>query len=349
MSAIRMTYDSEDLDRQYAKDLPDAELLAIGQLHDQQQLLAEDKSKYPRFNRLQGVHAMTGSFAPAEVWMVGAKVGSGKSLFCQNLMDDFIEQEVPTLYVGTEQDAHVLKLKHACIRAGVSARLMLKPEDHELASPLYADAEAKVQREMEWLASTKVSRLALFANTEYVNRDELNYWIRGGVRKYGLRSVIIDHIDQVKHGEGLNPVAEITSTVQLLHELAREYQIPIIIASQLKRAYGDAFKRYSPPDEEDFAGASGKERIASVMLGLWRPLRVDLSVAELKDLKERAKQGSAAEDRLFQENTMGVRLLKDRLGTSPGKQTMVFVGKGGHLTDDPASTHGIQTTKRSFA
>lgn len=342
---LRMEQSSDDLERQYAKDLPDSEMLAIDQLQKGQVLLEEDKSKYPRFTRLQGVHGMTGSFAPAEVWFIGAKVGSGKSLFCQNLMDDFIQQEVVSLYIGTEQDDYVLKLKHACIRAGVPARLMLKPDVSEIGTDYYRASEELVQREMEWLATKSVSKLALFANTEYVNREELQFWIRGGIRKYGLQCVIVDHIDQVKHGEGMNPVAEITATVQLLHELAREYQIPIIIASQLKRNSGDAFKRYSPPDEEDFAGASGKERIASVMLGLWRPLRIDLTVDELKQLKERAKQGSSAEDRLFQPNTMGVRLLKDRLGSAPGKQTMVYVEKGGRLSDDPSTTHGIRTSR----
>lgn len=338
----------EELERQYANDLPDSELLAISQLHEGQALLDEDKSCYPRFRRLRGIHAMTGSFAPAEVLFVGAKIGSGKSLFCQNLMDDMIEQGVPTLYVGTEQDAYVLKLKHACIRAGVSARMMLKPEDHQIGTPFYEEADAAVNREMEWLASAEVSKVALFANCDYVNREELQYWIRGGVKKYKLQCVIVDHIDQVKHGEGHNPVAEITATIQLLHELAREYQIRVVIASQLKRNSGDPYKRYSPPDEEDFAGASGKERIATLMLGLWRPLRTDLSVDELKQLKERAKQGGAGEDKVFQPNTMGVRLLKDRLGSAPGMQTMVHVGRGGQLSDDEALTHGIRTTTRSL-
>ncbi len=342
---LRMPISSHELERQYAKDLPNAELMAIQQLEDGQNLLLADKSKYPRFTRLQGVHAMTGSMAPSEILLVGAKVGSGKSLFCQNLHDDLIEQRVVTLYVGTEQDSHVLKVKHACIRAGVNPRLMLKPENADLGTTAYQLAMDAVHAEMEWLSSKEMSQFALFANSEYIDRNELDYWIRGGMRKYKLGCVIIDHIDQVKHGEGVNPVSEITATIQMLHELAREYSIPIVIASQLKRNSGDAFKRYSPPDEEDFAGASGKERIASVMLGLWRPLRTDLTVPELKELKDRAKQGGSAEDKLFQPNTMGVRLLKDRLGTAPGMQCMVNVGRGGKLSDDEALTHGIRTTR----
>jgi hypothetical protein len=342
---FRHTY--RDPDEALAADLPDSELLAIGQLKDGLRLLHEDKSTYPRFKRLQGVDTMTSSMAPGEIWVLGAKTGSGKSLLCQNLMDDLIEQEVPTLYIGTEQDSHVLKVKHCCVRAGVSAKLVLKPRADEVGTSMLAYAEEAVEREMQWLASKPVSRLALFANTEYVNRDELNDWIRGGVRKYGLRCVIVDHIDQVQHGDGVNPVAEITASIQLLHDLAREFQIPMVVASQLKR-HPDPFKRFSPPDEQDFAGCSAKERIASVLLGIWRPLRTDLSIKDLRALRESAKEGGRAEDAVYQPNTMGVRLLKDRLGAVPGKQCMVHVLKGGRLEDDPATTHGIRTRERDF-
>lgn len=332
----------DDADERRAGKLPSARGLAIAQQEDGKALLGEDKSKYPRFKRLAGVHAMTGSMAPAEIWMLGAKISAGKSLFCQNLMDDLIEQGVPTLYIGTEQDAHVLKVKHACMRAGVPPRLILKPEDEELHTTAFDLAERAVNREMDWLASDPIHRLALFAPTEYVNQTELNDWIRGGVRKYKLRCVIVDHIDQVQHGPGLNPVSEIAATVQLLHDLAREFQIPIVVASQLKR-HTDPFRNYSPPNEEDFAGCSAKERVSSILLGLWRPLRTDLDIGELRALKDSAKQGTTSEDKVYMPNTMGVRLLKDRLGAVPGKQTMVYVNKGGRLEDYPEATHGIRS------
>ena len=329
-----------------AQLLPDSELMALSQLHSGLDLLGSDKRNYPRFRRLQSINDMTGSMAPGEIWVVGARVGSGKSLFCQNLMDDLIEQGIRTLYIGTEQDPHVLRIKHACIRAGVSPRRVLKPESVDLASEEYATTTAAIAEELEWLSSTEVAKLALFANTAYVNRQELNTWIGGGVRKYGVEAVIVDHIDQVFHGAGFNPVSELTATVQLLHELAREFEIPIVVASQLKRQ-GDPLKRFAPPDEEDFAGASGKERIASVMLGLWRPLRTDLEAKDLRALLRNSKQGSLPEDRVYQSNTMGVRLLKDRLGTAPGRQAMLHVGDGGRLSDDPALTHGISTRGRA--
>jgi archaellum biogenesis ATPase FlaH len=325
-------------------ELPDAETLAIVQNQGAMDLLHEDKSKYPGFTRLTGIHRLTGRFAPGEIIFIGAREGSGKSLLCQNLHDDLGEQEVPTLYIGTEQDVEVLKIKHACMRAGVKPRLMLKPDAVDISSIEYKRALDAVQEELQWLKSPPQSHLMLFANSEYVNQKELAGWINGGVKKYDIRCVIVDHIDQVSHGNGQNAVAELTGTVQLLHNLARRHAMPIVIASQLKR-YVDPLKRFAPPEASDFAGTAGKERIASLMLGLWRPLRTDLPVKELRELMHNAKHGGTAEDRIYVPDTMGVRLLKDRLGTAPGQQTMLHVGRGGKLSDDDASTHGIRTSR----
>jgi hypothetical protein len=78
-------------------------------------------------------------------------------------------------------------------------------------------------------------------------------------------------------------------------------------------------------------------------LGVWRPLRIDLSVKQLRELKKETALGKKSGDRIYQQDTMGVRLLKDRLGSCPGTQVFLHVGKGGRLSDDPATTHGIRT------
>ena len=323
--------------------LPDAEDLAEGQHEAALDRLHSDKSGYARFSRTPSVDGMTGSMAPEEIIMVGGDIGDGKSLVGQNTFDGAVdEQKIPSLYIGTEQSDYVLKLKHACIRCGVSPRLILKPTPEEMNSLAYEAALDAVEEQLEWLRSPELRELAFYANTPYVNRKELTKWITGGVKKYGIRFVVVDHIDQVNHGEGENTVHELTQTVQLLHDLAREHEMPILVLSQLKRRL-DPIRKHSPPETSDFAGASGKERIAAIMLGIWRPLRTDLSLEELRDLKRNATQGSVGQDRIYEANTMGVRLLKDRLGTVPGRQVMLHVGKGGRLSDDPVLTHGIQT------
>lgn len=326
--------------------LPNRDELADAQHVAALNRLGADKTFYPRFHSLESVHDLTGSFAPEELIIVAGDTGNGKSLFCQNLFDDQIEHEVPTLYIGTEQSPDVLKIKHACIRCGVSPKLMLKPEPWEVAGTAYQAALAQVQEELDWINSPEIRELAFYATTRYVNRAELKKWISGGVREYGIEFVIVDHVDQMDHGSGSNSAQELTATIQLTHDQARDHQIPILLASMIKRRL-DPLGKHSPPDASDLAGSSGKERIMSLGLGVWRPLRTDLTVKELRELKKKTAVGSVGQDRIYQQDTMGVRLLKDRLGTCPGKQTMLHVGKGGRLSDDPASTHGIRTRSLS--
>lgn len=324
--------------------LPDPGRLQEDQHLEAVQHLYVDKSDYPRFSRLKSVHSLAGALAPAEVVMIGAQPGAGKSLFCQNLFDDLTaEQKIPTLYIGTEQSPSNLKTKHACIRAGVPAKLIIKPESHEIGTPDYELAMQRVHHELGFLNTNEMRELAYYATTRYVNRAELERWITGGVEKYGIRTVIIDHIDQMDHGPGENSAQETTVTVQMIHDLARDHSMPIIVASQLKRPH-DSFQQHSPPEQSEFANSASKERIAAIMFGLWRPLRRDLKQKELQKLLKDAQQGHTGQDRIYMPNTMGVRLLKDRLGAVPGRQVMLYVEKGGRLQDDEATTHGISTS-----
>ena len=326
-----------------ADQLPDPDELSVTQHLDALDRLREDKREYARFTRLESVHEMVGPLAPEEVVIVAADTEDGKSLFCQNFFDDLTDvQKKTTLYIGTEQTPAVLKIKQACIRAGVRAKLILKPSDQELLTEEYRLGMQAVEAELEYINGPEMRGLAFYATTEYVNRAELNKWITGGVDRYGIETVIIDHIDQMRHGDGRSPIAELTATVQLIGHLAKRHHIPIIVASQISRSK-DPIKRHSPPDKHDLAGAAGKEREMAIGFGLWRPLRTDLPPKELRQLKADAQQGNVAASKIYQPATMGVRLLKDRLGDVPGKQVMLHVGKGGKLSDDLASTHGIKT------
>lgn len=310
------------------EELPDGDDLASAQYIAAIHRVHENTSRYPRFP-IPALHDLAGLIAPDEVWAIGGRQGNGKSLFYQNLMLWLVEQGVPTLYMGTEQDDHILQIKQACVKMGVRQKLILKPTPEEKRTLEYEQAQAAVQEGLKWLQSDPIRPLLKYANTRYIDRAVLQKWVAGGVRKYGIQCVIVDHIHHMEHGEGKNPVAELTSTVHLAKDLACKYHIPILLASQIKRTGGgaDGIKRFTPPEAEDFGGASAIERTADVMFGLWRPLRTDLDKKELKELRENAKMGGTPEDRVYQENVMGVRLLKDRLGDAPGKQCYLSVEK----------------------
>jgi replicative DNA helicase len=313
--------------------LPDRDRLASQQMASAVERMNVDSTRFPRFARLKTVHALAGAMAPGELWMFGARPGNGKSLFLQNLHDDLIDQEIPTLYIGLEQGPDVLRIKLACVRAGVNAKMILKPDAETRSTTDYRLARERVDYELATLNSPVFRELAFFAPTPYVNRVELEKWTTGAVRKYGAKCVIVDHIDHMDNGSGRDKVSELTETVKAAKMLARKNAIPMLVASQVKRP-GDAINAHTPPAAEDLAGSAGKEQIADVVLTLWRPLRLDLDAKSLRNLVARSKLGPVGADAIYEENTMGVRLGKDRLGSTPGKQAMLTV-KNEQLTDRP--------------
>lgn len=274
---------------------------------------------------LASLDALAGPIAPGELWVVGGRQGNGKSLFFQNMAGWLLDAGKRTLYMGTEQDAPTLKVKQACVLAGVRAKLMLKPTEEERQTEEYRRSATVVQDALVWLdAEPQVSTL-VYSNNRFISRRSLQEWVDIGVNEWDIEVVIVDHLHHMQHGSGKNPVAELTETVHYAKGLAVDYKIAMLAASQITRTGGDEIKLHTPPAAEDFAGASAIERTADVLFGLWRPLRLDLDAKALKELRERSRLGSSGDERIYEPGVMGVRCLKDRLGEAPGTQTMLSV------------------------
>lgn len=329
----------------YAAQLPSADALAQDQDEQARALLYEDKSTYPRF-LVPALDQLAGPLAPGEVWVVGAREGQGKSVFCLNLFDDLIRQDVTALYIGTEQSPHVLRVKHACLRLGENPRKVLKPTIAEQGASDYPALVQRVDDALRELLARDVRRTGIYAATPHIDRATMARWVGGGVRKYGVRVAIVDHVDHVNHGEGRNPVHELTQTIRLALRLATDLGVTVVLASQVKRA-ADQVGRHEPPAATDLAGTSDKERTAALILGLWRPLRDDLTPKEARALIEQAKGGRAEEASVYKPFAMGVKVLKDRLGDAPGRQTELRVGFGNRLEPAPDATHGVRTDGRT--
>jgi replicative DNA helicase len=334
--------EDDELDR-LADQLPTPEELAVEQDEQARESLYEDRAAYPRF-LVPSLDELTGPFAPGEVVVVGAREGQGKSVFCLNMFDDLVRQDITTLLIGTEQAAKILKQKHVCLNLGLSARKLLKPTQSEMASGEYDHIQAAVDEGLKWFLEPEIRRTAIYANTPHIDRAVITKWVGGGFKKYGVRVAIIDHIDHVNHGSGVNPVHELTQTVRLALKLATDLNITIVLASQLKRA-PDQLMRYQPPQATDLAGSSDKERSASLILGLWRPLRDDIPLKDAREMAAKAKAGNGQEETIYKPMTMGVKVLKDRLGDAPGKHIELHLGRGNKLEMDEASTHGIKTNR----
>lgn len=285
--------------------------------------LALDSRKFPRFG-LPSLHRLTGSFAPQSLIVVTGDTGNGKSLFAHNLIEMLRRQRVATGVIGTEQSPHLLRIKHACHITGSNQKLILTPEDWEVDSDERGRALEDVKIALVELEND--GELIQWADEAYISRDKLKIWVEYFVSEIGAKVVVVDHIHQIDHGPGSNSVSELTQTVLMAQRLAKDLGIVIFLFCQVRRREGMAV--YMPPKKEDIAGASAIERNAHIIISLWRPLRLGMSMAELNEMEKDVQHGRVGGDSVYEPNTMGVRLLKDRISSDPfGKQVLLKVDR----------------------
>jgi hypothetical protein len=305
---VRQELDA-NVDRAFAAEAtyPDADAMndeqtaaAIARLH-------ENTATYPEFP-WPSLADVAGPLCPEDLVIIAARTSQGKSLFLQNLFDALIASGIAGLYIGLEQGPDVLRSKWACIRCGVRPSLVLAPKKHERGSPEWEHAMSLVQEDIrDYQSSATIKRLAHFSATRRVNAKKLLNWTEWAV-DHGCGFVIVDHIDRMQHGDGKNTFHELSETVRLAKELAVKHRIVMLVASQIGRP-SDSVEALMPPMLHNLRGAGTKEEEADTVLGVYRPLRLNVTDKELKAVRQAAKPI----DEVREPNTMAVMLLKHRL------------------------------------
>lgn len=305
------------------EDMPDADELALEQIQEAVYRTFEDTSNYPQFP-WHDLAAVAGPMCPEDFILIAARTGQGKSTFMLSLFDALIaKQGRRGLFVGLEQSPKVLRAKWACVRAGVAPKLILATQPHERGSTDWRLAMDKVQAEFKWQKSDEVRGRAHFSGTRRIDARGLRLWTEWAVDR-GCEFIILDHIDRVKHGDGRNSFHEISETVRLAKELAVEHKIVMLVASQVGRP-AEALEQFMPPSLHNLRGAGTKEEEADTVLGIYRPLKPDVTDKQLKAVR----QGRMDREQVLETNTMGVMLLKHRLdGPVAGKAVKLSVWHG---------------------
>ena len=297
------------------EELPSADEMSREQYLEAVSLLHTDTTVYPQFP-WPDLAALSGPMVPEDLILIAARTGGGKSLFLQNLFDALIEAGRFGLYAGLEQTPRILRIKWACMRAAVPPRLMLATRPEERGGPVWQDAMTRVQEELKWQISPPIKLRAHFAGTCKIDRRLLREWTEWAVDQ-GCGFVVIDHVDRIDHGDGRNPFHELSETIRLAKELAVEHRIVMLMATQVGRP-ADALSAFMPPALHELRGAGTKEEEADTVLGIYRPLRPDVTDDELK----RVRQALLPRDAVIEPNVMGIQLLKHRLDGVVAHQTV---------------------------
>lgn len=302
--------------------MPDAEEMADEQFQDAVNRLHENTTAYPRYPWYE-LADLAGPMCPEDLILVAARTGQGKSTFLLSLFDRLVaEQGRSGLYVGLEQSPAILRNKWACMRAGVAPKLVLATRPHERGSTDWQIAMEKVQAELKWQREVVRTR-SHFAATRKINARGLRQWTEWAADR-GCEFIVVDHIDRMQHGDGKNAFHELSETVRLAKELAVEYRVVMLVASQVGRP-ADSLEQFMPPSLHNMRGAGTKEEEADTVLGIYRPLKPDVTDKDLKMVRA----GLLDRDYVLQANAMGVMLLKHRLdGPVAGKAVKLKVQHG---------------------
>jgi hypothetical protein len=86
---------------------------------------------------------------------------------------------VPTYIFGTEQSAEVLGVKQACVDLQIPARLILKPEDEDIASGRHEREKRRVMQRVDSMGLD--GHLINYCAAPYLSRDVVREWTRWAV------------------------------------------------------------------------------------------------------------------------------------------------------------------------
>lgn len=308
----------------------DAAAAAYGQASEAQAALY----RHPDLDWLhfpwRGVDAIVDGIGEGEVWFVGGFSGAGKTTALMNFSRELLDQRKRVYYLGTETKPKELRTKLACAREGIYAGDVLSGK----AAREYTHWPAIRQRlvdDMERQAALGPENQFLVCPVQKVHAGAL----RGAFDDAAIQDadvLIIDHIDHIEHGGGRNAFEDAKLLAHLVLDLAQETMLRVIVATQFNNegAKGDIFGLHRPPQPHHVYMGGKKRQIAWGMLGLFRPMRDDVTAEDMK----RARVTGIVKP-LLEPGVLAVSCMKHRHHGAHEHEVCRLRFERGRLTDLP--------------
>lgn len=291
------------------------DILAADELAAQaRRAIEQTRHDYTQQPRLawDSVHDLVGHILPWQWWCIAAQQGNGKSTIVQNLLDDFVAQGKQVYVLALEespegmilvQAAFECDLKVSHVRANRWERL--PPGSRERVEQSIRDRVTRQNQEGTAIGGVR------YREDRHISAAKLPA-IWDDAAKWCADLILIDHIHRLANADH----AEIARVAKTISDLCVAHQIPALVTAQLNRgAERDPMRPMLPPVPSDIQGSAHIEQEAHVIFGAYRPL----GAFTPDDLKQ-ARQGLKSPYDLAKPNTVGLKLMKDRIdGEYTGK------------------------------
>lgn len=274
------------------------------------------------------LYHLTGPIAPGEIWMVCAFSGRGKTTFLTSLVDELLGKGDTVYYMGLESRPKMIRTYFAAYRKGYAPGDILSGTA-KLHWPDWPSVRAEVKREIDRMMRLPDDSHLYVNGQPRIVAEQLGAAFEEA-REVGARLFVLDHIDQVQADRG-NAYAVSRAVVDTLEDLAKHYEIPVLVSSQLNNEVlrGDAMAQLRPPQPQHVYQGGHKRFVVTGMLGLYRPADPQATVEDVKAVK--AGEKDALDIAL--PHTMGIACMKHRhYGNREGWKAMLHVERG-RVTD----------------
>lgn len=272
----KLLADIHDAVVQISEGVEDGRLVTASQAVDQYLETLERRSRGEDGGLYWGLSALNQILNPAmggEMIVLAARPSVGKTALAELIADEWAEQAgFPVLFASLEMgldsliDRAVGRL--TTIPTGDIIRGVLTSDAHGLARET---AESRRSVRLWYLDDPRATTGSIRASAARVRI------IAGGVS-----AIVVDYL-QLLADQDDNPVNRVTRISRQLKALSREFDVPVLVLSQLNRAVMQRPDQH--PQLHDLRESGAIEQDADVVLGLYRPLGQGLTDVDV--LKQR--------------------------------------------------------------
>lgn len=282
--------------------------------------------------------AIMGGIAQGDIWFAAAFSGRGKTTLLSSIVDEYVAAGRTVYFMGLESRPNEIRTHLAC--RDLTRRWYASGGQDGVRVDGGDVLSGALQGTHEWVETRKQLVDAVNRQSEPPMRDRLivdgarfvnEQALRASCRKAASLNtslMVIDHIDHIG-GEtgGAASFEESVRACNAVLEAAGEYGMRMLCATQLNNqgVRADPLASYRAPQPHHVYLGPQKRMIATGMIGLYRPLRSDMTPDEMKAAREERADISV----MLEPNVMGIVCMKNRKqGRHEGKKISLGVEHG---------------------
>jgi replicative DNA helicase len=208
----------------------------------------------------QSINNVIGGLMPHTLVIIGGVTSVGKTAFMCCMALEASRHKVGVLYISKEQSAQAIATRMVAIERGISLhRLRMGRLTQEEWQRLYAGG----------LNNLKARHITAHSVRGLFTPDEVRARIDNASHKVDV--VFVDHLHLMRHVgfERVNRTQELGAIIEELQSVCADYNIPVVVASQLSRNVDH--REDNKPTLSDLAWAGAIEQAADCVMLLHRP------------------------------------------------------------------------------